>query len=180
MYVNRAGVSEIIEAPDLIKKLVAGEHSVVIGSEEIEKLELLGGNVNGSALELKLVLLEAYLNVFKSDNLLVNGTYVLVATAKNGLYSCGKLSDVKGLYNIIVSAELKSEHLVKDVALGAYHYNGAVGNLADLAANLPAVLAGDHNIEKNDIGLVELERADALAAIKYRFNLIALTLEMRL
>ena len=63
MYVNRTGVTEIIEAPYLIEELVSGEHAVVIGSQEIKKLELLGGDVNALTVELKLILLLADLDV---------------------------------------------------------------------------------------------------------------------
>ena len=69
--VNRSGVAEIVEAPNLVEKLVSCEYAVVVGSEEVEKLQLLGGDVDGTSLKLKLILLEADLNILEAENLLV-------------------------------------------------------------------------------------------------------------
>ena len=55
--VNSSRVAEVIKAPYLIKKLISCEHAVVIRCEEIEQLELLGGDIHSLTLKLKLVLL---------------------------------------------------------------------------------------------------------------------------
>ena len=57
MNVNGTAIAQVIEAPDLIEKLVTGEHAVVIGSKEIKKIQFLGGQVNHLAADLKLIFL---------------------------------------------------------------------------------------------------------------------------
>ena len=81
MYVNRARVTEIVEAPNLIEKLVSGKHAVVIGREEIKKLELLGGDIYALAIELEFILLLTDLDIFELDHLIVIGIVMGVATA---------------------------------------------------------------------------------------------------
>ena len=46
VYIDRSGVPEVIKAPNLIEKLIAGKYSVIVLGEEIEELELLRGNVD--------------------------------------------------------------------------------------------------------------------------------------
>ena len=91
MNVYRTGVTEIIKAPNLVKKLVSGENSVVVGCEEVEKLKLLGRDVNRLARKLKLVLLKAYLYIVKLDNVVVALIGVRLITAKHSLNAGGKL-----------------------------------------------------------------------------------------
>ena len=119
MYVNGTRVTEIVKSPDLVKKLIACKYSVIVGSKEIEKLKLLGGNVDIFAAELELVFLKADLDILKSDDLVVCLRNACLTAAENCLYSCRKLLVVNRLYHIVVSAELKTEHLVKDLALCA-------------------------------------------------------------
>ena len=71
MNVNGTRVTEVVESPDLVQKLVAGKNSVIVRCQEIEKLELLGGNVDRTAAKLKLVFLKAYLNVLKFNDLVI-------------------------------------------------------------------------------------------------------------
>ena len=57
MNVHRTGVTKIVKAPNLVKKLVAGKYSVVVGGKEIQQLQLLGRYVNRLTAELKLIFL---------------------------------------------------------------------------------------------------------------------------
>ena len=121
--VNCSGVTEIVEAPDLVKKLISGEHTVVVGSEEVEQLQLLGGNVNGLALELKLILLMAYFDVVELDDLVIVLVGVRLIAAKNGLNTGAELLHVEGLNNEIVRTQLKAEDLVEHLTLSGDHNN---------------------------------------------------------
>jgi len=104
---------------------------------------------------------------------------VRVIPSENCLDAGGKLLHIEGLYYEIVSSKLKTENLVENLALCRYHDNGLLGNLADLAAYLIAVLLGKHNVKENEIGLVDLKVADALSAVKGALYLIAFVFEIK-
>ena len=50
MDIHRAGVADIFIAPELVKQLLPGEDMVGGGSQEVEKLQLLGWHVYGAPL----------------------------------------------------------------------------------------------------------------------------------
>ena len=52
MHVDRPGAAEVVVAPDLAQKLVAGEDPARVLRQELEQLELLVGEVERPALEL--------------------------------------------------------------------------------------------------------------------------------
>ena len=56
---------------------------------------------------------------------------------------------LEGLDHIVVGAQLQTEDLVEDLALGGDHDDGTVGGLADLAAYLPAVHLGQHDVQQD-------------------------------
>jgi hypothetical protein len=165
MYVNRARVTEIVKAPYLIKKLVSGEHSVVIGREEIKKFELLGRDIYALTVELKLILLLADLDVLKLDNLIIIGIVMCVATAENCLDAREELAHIKGLNYEVICAKLKANNLVYYLALSSDHNNGLVCELAKLGANVLAVLAGEHDIKEYEIGLIFLKNVNCLVTV---------------
>src|SRR5258705_4410111 len=51
--VDRAGTAEVVVAPDLAQQLVAGEHPARVLGQELQQLELLVGEVERPALELR-------------------------------------------------------------------------------------------------------------------------------
>ena len=97
MNVDSSRVAEVIEAPDLVEQLVAGEDAVVVRREEVKKLQLLRGDVDRLALELQLVLLAADLYVVELDRLVVVLVVVRRVTAEDSLDSGGKLLRLKRL-----------------------------------------------------------------------------------
>ena len=124
VHVNGTRVTKVIKAPNLIKKLISCENSVAVRCKEVEKLELLRGDVDSLAVELKLVLLKAYLNVLELNDLFVILLGMCVVAAENCLNSCGKLLHIKGLNDKVIGAKLKTKHLVKYLTLCGDHNNG--------------------------------------------------------
>jgi hypothetical protein len=165
MYVNRARVTEIVEAPNLIKKLVSGKHAVVIGREEIKKLELLGGDIYALAIELELILLLADLDIFELDHFIVIGIVMGVATAKHCLDARKELAHIKRLNYEVICAKLETNDLIYYLTLCGDHNDGLVGKLTKLGANVLTVLAGEHNIEEHEIGLVFLKNVNCLITV---------------
>ena len=105
--VDRSAVAEIVEAPDLVKKLVARENAVVVGGEEVNKLKLSGRKINRLAANLKLVFAERDLKVIELYKLAVGGIMLSIA-AKHRLDACEDLLHIQGLDDKVVCAELET------------------------------------------------------------------------
>ena len=120
--VDGAAVSEIVEAPDLVKKLIAGENAVVICREEIEQNKLLRRQIDDLAADLQLILLKRNFKVIELDHFAVGGV-VHCISSENGFDTCEYLFHVKRLDDEVVGAELKPQHLVDRFALCGNHYD---------------------------------------------------------
>ena len=96
MNVYGTGIAQIVEAPHLIQQGVAGKDAVVVGSQEVEQLQLLGRNINGSSLELQLILQLADLDVIETDHLVVALASLRLIAAKHSLHAGGKLLHIEG------------------------------------------------------------------------------------
>jgi hypothetical protein len=179
MYVNGTRVAEIVKSPNLIKKLVSGEHAIIVRREEIKKLELLRGDINALTVELKLILLLADLDIFELDNLIVIGIVMGIATAKNRLDASEKLTHIKGLNNEVVSTELKAYYLVNDLSLRSDHNNRLIGEFTEFCANVLTVFAGKHDVKENKIGLVFFKYVNSLVTVGSGTNLVSLFFKRR-
>ena len=101
-------------------------------------------------------------------------------TAEDRLYTSAELLHIKRLYNEIVSTQLKTEDLVKYLALSGDHYDRLTRHLTDLAADLPTVLFRKHYIKQNKIGLIYLEIIQTLYAIVSYLNTVSLIFKIEL
>ena len=178
MDVNGTGVSEIVKAPDLIEQLVAGKHAVVVRSEEVEQFQFLRRNVHRFALEFQFILLQADFDILKLDHLVVALSGVRLIPSENRFDTRGKFFHIKRLGHEIIRAQLQSQNLIKDLALCRDHNHGLGGNLADLAADLPTVLFGEHNVKKNQIRLIHLEVIQPLRTVGGKFDVISLVFKI--
>ena len=59
MDVNSAAVAKVVKAPNFVEQLITGEYAIVVGCKEVEQLKLLRRNIDGLALDLQLILLQA-------------------------------------------------------------------------------------------------------------------------
>ena len=96
-----------------------------------------------------------------------------VATAEHSLDACEELAHIKGLNYEVICAKLKTNDLINYLALSGDHDDGLVGELAELGANVLTVLAGEHNIEEYEIGLVFLKNVNCLVSVGRCAYLIA-------
>ena len=82
-----------------------------------------------------------------------------------------ELARVEGLGEVVVRADLEPDHLVHVLALGGQHddgQGGPLGRRADLAADLEAVHAGQHQVEQDEVGTGLAERDEAARSIAGR------------
>ena len=90
-----------------------------------------------------------------------------------------QLLDLEGLDDVVVRAHLQTGDLVLGLALGGEHDDGHFHGLAQLAADLPAVHHGQHDIEQHKVGLDLLGHLDGLAAVGRVRHLEAILLQVQ-
>ena len=100
--------------------------------------------------------------------------------AKHGFDARRYFLHIERLGDEVVRAELKTEHLVEHFALCRYHNDRLGGHFTDLAADLPAIFARHHNVEKNKIRFVDLKSTERLDTVVCGNGFIAFVFEINL
>ncbi len=119
----------------------------------VDELHLFGGRIHLPAVDLQLVIGQVDGEAVVG-HLFVFVTLVprLAAAAQHRVDTGHHLFALKGLDHVIVSAQLQAQHLVEHLPFGGKHDDGASGLFADLPADLPAVQAGQHNVQEDKVG----------------------------
>ena len=100
--------------------------------------------------------------------------------AQHGLDAREQLLRLKRFGDIIVRAELEAEHLVERFVLRGQHDDRHVRRFADFAQHLPAVHAGQHQIQQNQIRREGLELLHGRVAAVGHFHLEALFFQIEI
>ena len=90
-----------------------------------------------------------------------------------------QLLDLEGLGDVVVRAHLQAADLVAGLALGGEHDDRHGRFLADVPADLPAVLDRQHDVQQHDVRLEEIEAALRLAAVRRDHDLEAVLAEIK-
>jgi len=144
--------------------------------QTIQQFQLLGGSFHHLALDPQLVAVHIQPQVIELDDPLgaLGGCGGSLAAAQHRLDARHHLFCVKGLYHVIVCAQLQAQYLVEGLALGGKHHHRGVARLADAAADLKAVHAGHHHVQQHHVRLDGVELFQSLFAIVCHRDLIAL------
>ena len=178
MHVHGAAVAEVVKAPHLVEQLVAGVDAVGRGRKVVQKLHLLGRRVDLFAVDDQLIGVEVDDELVEGE-LLALGLAVVAGAAQHGVHACKQLLDLKGLDDVVVRTHLQTGDLVLGLALGGEHDDGHFHGLAQLAADLPAVHHGQHDIKQHEVGLDLLGHLDGLAAVGRVRHLKAILLQVQ-
>ena len=180
MDIDGAAVAVVLEAPDLIQQLIAGEYAVGVAGQVEQELQLLGRGIHDLAIHLELVAGHIDGELIVADLLdLTFGGAGGAAAAQHGLDAGHDLLGIEGLDNIVIGAQLQAQHLIEGFALGGEHDDGAIALLADLPANLPAIQLGHHDIQEDKRGLFALELGHGFFAIVGHYHLEALLFQVQ-
>ena len=175
MDIDGAAVAVILEAPDLVQKLIAGVDPVGVRCQTVEQLQLLGWSLHHLALDPQLIAVHIQPEVVELDDALFRlGLGGSGAAAQHRLDAGHDLFCIEGLDHIIVGAQFKAQHLIEGLALGRQHHDGGVAQLADTAADFQTVHLGHHHIQQHHVGLDLIELVQPLFAVVGDGDLIAL------
>ena len=120
----------------------------------VNELQLFRRSVNRHTLNFKLIVYYIDFKIVVYNNLfgIVLRLSAAVSSSENGFDSRHNLFCVKRLCNIVISAELKTQHLVKGLTFSRKHYYGSAGSFPDFTAYLPAVHFRQHDVKQNKVG----------------------------
>ena len=155
MNVDRTGIPEIVKAPDLVQKLIAGEDPVRGRRQVIQQFHLLRRCIDLLSVDHQLVGIQI-------DHQLVKGQLLIhrsdmIRPAHHRMDAGQQLFHFKRFGYIVVRTHLKAGDLVVCLSLGSQHDDGGRGLFPDVTADLPAVLARQHDIQHHDIRLEQVE-----------------------
>ena len=173
MDIDRSRIAIIVEAPDFVEQLVAGEHPVRVAGKVIDKLQLFGRSVDALAVDPELVVCQVYLELVVFDLLYIRRRGARTAS-ENCLDARHNFLCVEGLDDIVVRAELETEDFIKSLALCGEHDYRLVREFSDFAADLPAVEAGQHYIKQHQIRLNLAEALHGALAVVHYADCVAL------
>ena len=157
MDVHRAGIAGVVVLPDVFQHLLAGEGAAAVGDEQVQEVELLGGQLDLLAPQLHRALEEVALHIPHADDLLFfhggGGTGAAQHRADAGTH----LQDIEGLGHVVIRAVFQAEDLIHVLALGGEHDDRHVGLLADALAHAQAVQLGQHYVQQHQVKRLLLE-----------------------
>ena len=93
--------------------------------------------------------------------------------AENCFHAGHQLFGIEGLYDIVVGAQLQPKDFVEDFALCGQHDDGHLGAGPKLPADLVAVHAGKHQVEKDQVGFKRMKFPESRLSVPYDFCVIA-------
>ena len=177
--VDRARRAVVVEAPDLVEDLVAGEDAPAVLDQVLEQVELAARALLRRAVDDELLAREVDLQVPLLE--LVDLAHDRLAPPEHGLDARGELLDRERLRHVVVGPELEPEHLVALVALRRQDDDRDAGVvLAHRLAHLEAVELGQHQVEEHEIGLLVEGLLDRLLAVLRDVDGVALEAEASL
>ncbi len=88
------------------------------------------------------------------------------------------LAQVERFGNVIVRTGLEPGDLVDDIPLAGQHDDGGSAALSDVVGQREAVLAGQHEIEQNEIGPLTVQRRAHRGSVRGLADLEALVIQV--
>ena len=139
-------------APDRVEKMVTAEDASLVAREIVEQAELGGSGRNQVSAHG-----EGHRRGIDFDVADFHGTgrQGTLEAAQHGLHARNEFAGAKRLSDVVVRAEFEAEDAIGFAAFRGqknYGYGGQAGSLSDGAANLQAVLSGDHDVEDEECG----------------------------
>ena len=97
---------------------------------------------------------------------------------QNGFDSGNQLFRIEWFDHVVVSAQLQSQHFIKDFALGGEHDDWYLGGASQFPADLIAVDARKHQIQKYQVIMIRFQFGKCLFPVFNDFCLISVTLQI--
>ena len=148
MDIHRSGVPHIFIAPDAVKQLLSCEYPIGMLCQKAEQLKFLRGKIQTFPMIQDGIIRQIDFQFPEFQNIFILLLLWLIS-AQHRLHARHQLLWFKGLYDIIICAQLQPKHLIKGFALRRQHDNRHTACLSHLCADLIAVHSGEHQIQQD-------------------------------
>ena len=101
-----------------------------------------------------------------------------LAAAEHGLDAGDEFAHGEGLGHVVVGADFEADDAVDFVVAGGEHEDGDRAGATDLAADLEAVHAGEHEVEHDHVGPGGVGKVEGALAVGGGFDVVALAAEV--
>ncbi len=183
MHIHSPGIADILIPPDLIQKLLPGEHLVRGSRQEIEELQLLGRHFHLASVADHGIIgqVDGQPVVFHTLCLIGGGSLLSgrLAAPQDGPDPGHHFLGIKRLHDVVVGPQLQPQNLVKDLALGGKHDHRGGGFRADLPAHLVAVHARKHQVQQDQVGLVALKGIQRILPVEHNLRVKAFLIQVK-
>ena len=164
--VDRAVAVRRAPAPDPLEQLVAGEHAAHLERERVQQPELGRRQVGALVVDVGLHVLRVEPELLDHDLVAAAGILGARAAARRGADPGHELLHRERLHEVVVGADLERVHaVVLGAARGDDDDRRADALAARLLDHLPAVEAGQHQVEHADVGTLEAQPGQAGLAV---------------
>src|SRR5665811_1610086 len=161
MDIHQAGVRRVPVAPDPLKENLAGEHLPRLARQCHQQVELERRERDHRAVAGHPVAGDVDLQV--ADDQVLRRR--LVGATQPGTHAGDELLRLERLGDVVVGTRLQAEDDVDGVALGGQHDDRHPRLAPDQSADLGAVLAREHEVQQDEIGLTTSERLERVVAV---------------
>jgi len=165
-HVDGAIAMRLAPAPELLQQLVARRHAARVECELIEQPELGRRELRTLAVDVSLDLARVDAQLLDLDRLAARRLLALDAAPRCGAHTRDELLHRERLDEVVVGADLERVHAV---VLGAASRDDDDRGADPLAPHrldqLPAVDAGQHQVEHAGVGLLVAEPRQSLVAV---------------
>ena len=174
--VDGARLTGEVGSPDVLQERVARVHDARVAGQRGEKVELARAKIETPLPDVRLAPARVDAQVADLDRAGAAGRRV--GPAKDGADAGDQLARVERLGDVVVGAQLEPDDRVDVLGARGQHDDRRLAATADLAAHLPAVQLGEHQVEDDERWVVPLVEDERLATFARGQHLEALLLEV--
>ena len=146
MRVHRAAVAKVLIPPDGLQQVFPREHLIPVAGQREQELQLLSGQADLPSLHPGCICIQVHRQVSQRDRLAGRG-WPAIHPAQHRAQPRHQFAGRERLDNVVISTRIQAHDAFKILPAGRDHDDGHIGLVADGAADLETVLAGEHHVE---------------------------------
>ena len=178
VHVDRPCVADVVDAPQPLQYLVAGEDPAAMRHEQREQLERPGLELDRLAAALQGVARQVQLQVAGDDALRPRLAGACAGPSQHRPHSRQQLPHAEGLDHVVVRAQLKADDAVHLLVPGGEEQYRNVAVAPDQAADLESVQYRQHDVENQQVRVFLGGLPQPLFAIGSRQRTVTLALQV--
>lgn len=167
MHVDESSVRRVPVSPHLFEEDVAGEHLTGLARERDEQVELERGQRDRHTVAGDLV--RGHIDLHRADRQQL-GRF-LVGPAQARTHPGDQLLRLERFDHVVIGAGFQAQHHIDGVGLRRQHHDGHTRIGTQHTADVDAVHAGQHQVEKHQIGTDLPDRGQSLRAVAHHEGL---------